>query len=80
MDPLQVHKNGKIFLLLDTEIGAVGHIASMAILPAGALVLVMNSKIFLRLEEIIRVMTHTMLCRCCVKIGNGFSLIINDNI
>ena len=36
MDPLQVHKNGKIFLLLDTEIGAVGHIASMAILPAGA--------------------------------------------
>ena len=37
MDPLQVHKNGKIFLLLDTEIGAVGHIASMAILPAGAL-------------------------------------------
>ena len=38
MDPLQVHKNGKIFLLLDTEIGAVGHIASMAILPAGALV------------------------------------------
>ena len=34
MDPLQVHKNGKIFLLLDTEIGAVGHIASMAILPA----------------------------------------------
>ena len=39
MDPLQVHKNGKIFLLLDTEIGAVGHIASMAILPAGALVI-----------------------------------------
>ena len=38
MDPLQVHKNGKIFLLLDTEIGAVGNIASMAILPAGALV------------------------------------------
>ena len=37
MDPLQVHKNGKIFLLLDTEIGAVGHCASMAILPAGAL-------------------------------------------
>ena len=37
MDPLQVHNNGKIFLLLDTEIGAVGHIASMAILPAGAL-------------------------------------------
>ena len=37
MDPLQVHKNGKIFLLLDTEIGAVGRIASMAILPAGAL-------------------------------------------
>ena len=37
MDPLQVHKNGKIFLLLDKEIGAVGHIASMAILPAGAL-------------------------------------------
>ena len=37
MDPLQVHKNGKIFLLLDTEIGSVGHIASMAILPAGAL-------------------------------------------
>ena len=37
MDPLQVHKNGKIFLLLDTEIGAVGHIASMAILSAGAL-------------------------------------------
>ena len=37
MDPLQVHKNGKIFLLLDTEIGAVVHIASMAILPAGAL-------------------------------------------
>ena len=37
MDPLQVHKNGKIFLLLDTEIGAVGHIASMGILPAGAL-------------------------------------------
>ena len=38
MDPLQVHKNGKIFLLLDTEIGAVGHITSMAILPAGALI------------------------------------------
>ena len=38
IDPLQVHKNGKIFLLLDSEIGAVGHIASMAILPAGALV------------------------------------------
>ena len=42
MDPLQVHKNGKIFLLLDTEIGAVGHIASMAILPAGALFLFFN--------------------------------------
>ena len=39
MDPLQVHKNRKIFLLLDPEIGAVGHIASMAILPAGALLL-----------------------------------------
>ena len=42
MDPLQVHKNGKIFLLLDTEIGAVGHIASMAILPAGALLRVFS--------------------------------------
>ena len=40
MDPLQVDKNGKIFLLLDTEIGAVGRIASMAILPAGALLLI----------------------------------------
>ena len=46
MDPLQVHKNGKIFLLLDTEIGAVGHIASMAILPAGALIVIeTNQKI-----------------------------------
>ena len=44
MDPLQVHKNGKIFLLLDTEIGAVGHIASMAILPAGALRLFLNKR------------------------------------
>ena len=30
MDPFQVHKNGKIFLLLDTEIGSVGHIASIS--------------------------------------------------
>ena len=34
---LQVHANGKIFLLLDPEIGAVGHFTSMAILPAGSL-------------------------------------------
>ena len=46
MDPLQVHKNGKIFLLLDTEIGAVGHIASMAILPAGALVVIVGDQVF----------------------------------
>ena len=42
MDPLKVHKNGKIFLLLDTEIGAVGHIASMAILPAGTLLKILR--------------------------------------
>ena len=40
MDPLQVHTNGKIFLLLDTEMGAVGHITSIAILTAGALVFI----------------------------------------
>ena len=37
MDPLQVHPDGKLFLFLDPEIGAVGQITSMVILPAGAL-------------------------------------------
>ena len=62
MDVLQAHENGKIFLFLDPEIGAVSHITSMAILPAGALILQLK---FRQLKSATKWILITDIFRVC---------------